>query len=406
MRSALPAAGLAGGTLLLATLLALTPAVQRWNGDIRLFEHYAGLTFAGYLGKTAFLSWYPPYSLVPLGLPLLFGTGPTYVLALAAEMSLVAGAGIALVRRFGERLDAAPWAVMVYAALALAMTVIVAWRYDIVPAITTLGAFAAVVSGWWLVAGVALGAAAGLKIYAALLVPVFILWAWRRGGVGAGGLVAVGAALTGIVAVGAYLLFPGASPFELLAFSAARPLHVESVPGSVLALLASLGAGSMSLIYDSGSFNVVTPAAGPAIDGLRVLQPILLLISLGLAAFAIVGRVQPSPRLLVSASAVVLIALLVSNRVLSPQYLIWLLPIAALAGGWLRWLLVGAIGITAIVFPWLYSGLIDGQPLPLLLIVIRNVLFAGAWVAAAASLTQISVRRGRLGERFVTGGAA
>ena len=400
------AAGLTLAILLLATVLAFTPAVQRWNGDIRLFEHYAGLTFSGYLGQTAFLSWYPPFALVPLGLPLLAGTGPMYVLALAAEMSLVAGAGLLVLRRLGERLGASSASGATYAALTLALAVIVAWRYDILPAVVSLAALAWLASGWWLLAGAAVGAAAGLKIYAAVLVPVFVLWALRRAGPGAASQVAVGAGLAGLLAIGAYLLFPGASPFELLAFTAARPLHVESLPGSLIALLGSLGIGSMSLTWDSGSFNVITPGAGPAIDALRVAQPIILVVTLTVTGLAIARRVEPSPQLLVIACAAILLALVVSNRVLSPQYMIWLIPFAALARGRLRWLLFGAMALTAIVFPWLYSALVDGQPLPLLLVVIRNALLLGAWVAAAGALASLSIGRRGIGQAVSTTGTA
>ena len=206
--------------------------------------------------------------------------------------------------------------------------------------------------------------------------------------------------------MGAYLLFPGSSPFELLAFTANRPLHVETLPGAAIALLAGLGVGTASLTYDSGSFNVIAPAAAPAIDALRIVQPLLLLGTLVISGAAIVRGEHPSPRVLVTACVASLLALIISNRVLSPQYLIWLLPFMALLAGRLRWLLVGAVALTAIVFPWLYSALIEGQPLPLLLVLLRNVLLVAAWVAAVGALGLPSVAHVRFGQPAANGGCA
>lgn len=402
MRPSLSAIALGLGVLLLAALLAITPAVQRWNGDIRLFEHYAGLTFSGHLGRTAFLSWYPPFSLVPLGLPLLAGSGPAYVFALAAEMAVVAGVGLLLLRRFGERLGAAAGAGAAYAALVLAMAVVVAWRYDIVASVAGLAALAALVSRRWTIAGVLIGISAGLKIYALLLVPLLVLWAWRYAGRTQAARMVVAVGVVGVVAVGAYLLFPGSSPFELLAFTSTRPLHVESLSGALIALVTSVGGGTVSLAYDSGSFNVVSPAAAPAIDVLRIAQPAVLAGTLFVAGLAIWRNA--AARQLVVACAAVLLALIVTNRVLSPQYLLWLLPFAALAGGWARWLLAAALTVTALIFPWFYSSLIVGDSLPLALVAARNGLLVAAWVATLGVLASPSLARAGVGRAAPTVG--
>jgi hypothetical protein len=366
--------------------VALTPAGQRWNGDVRLFEHYARLAFTGDLGRTAFLSWYPPLALGPLALPLVAGGGPGYVLAMAAEMAAAATAGWLLLATHAERLGGATRSAAAYAVLMLPMAVVVAWRYDVVPAVVSLAAVVALTSGAWLVAGVALGIAAGLKVYALVLAPLLGVWAWRAGGRRAGVRFAAGLAVVGAAALGLYLLFPGASPTELLAFTASRPVHVESLPGSLIAALASMGVGQAQLGYDAGAFNVSSPAAEAALVLLKVVQPPVLIGVVVLAGVVILRRPASRPRILLVACLAVLLSLVVTNRVISPQYLIWLFPFAALVGGWHRWLLGTAALLTAIVFPWLYSGVISLDPVPMLLILARNLVLLLAWVVSVTTL--------------------
>lgn len=392
-RPLLLALALAGGILAVSVVMATFPVVQRWSGDVRLYEHYASLALSGSIGNTPFLDWYPPLALVPLSIPLLVGTGPMYASALGAEMAMVAGAGALLLHRFGSRLGADGRAFPAYALLIVVATALFAWRYDAVPAIVVLGALVAVSTGHWAVAGAALGFATGLKLYAILLAPLFVLWAWRRGGANAGGRVAGFAVGAGVLSAAAYLLFPGASPLDLLAFTAARPLHVESVPGAAIAFLASVGIGEAHLAFGSGSFNVVGPASDTAIGVLRLMQPLLLLVAT-VAGFAAIAReIRPSEILLITASLAVLLALLISNRVLSPQYLIWLLPLVPLVGGWLRGLLMAAILLTALVFPWLYSSLVALEPVPLLLVMVRNGVLIAAFALAVRHVVAVGQRR-------------
>lgn len=396
LRPSLLAICLSFGILIVSVLLAQFPAVQRWSGDIRLFEYYAGRAFSGDLGATPFLSWYPPLSLIPLSLPLLVGTGPIYAFALGAEMAAVAGVGAGLLQRFRARIGADRRGLLVYMLLTLATTPFLAWRYDIVPAVLCFVALVGLCSGRWAIGGGALGIAAGLKLYAVLLVPLFILWAWRRGGGRAAGRAAAFVAGTGLASVAAYLLFPGASPLDLLAFTAARPLHVETLSGAAISLLASIGIGDARLTFGSGSFNVIAPASQAAIHALRIIQPLLLLATVGVGLAAITR--EASARVLTTASIAVLLALIISNRVFSPQYLIWSLPFVPLVGGWLRGLLVAAILLTAVVFPWLYSALVDLDPVPLALVVVRDAILVVAWAVATGRLLHLPRADHRAGD--------
>jgi hypothetical protein len=386
LRSGLLAVGLGIGLLLALALMAQLPAVQRWNGDVQLYEHYARLAISGRLGDSPFFDWYPPPALVPLGLPLVAGAGPAYAFAFAAEMVAIAALGVLLVSRVARSIGADERVTWLYAALVAVSAIVIAWRYDIVPAVLVLAALTATISSRWALGGVSLGIAAGLKLYAALLAPLYVLWAWRRGGSSAALRLALGVAVAGLASIATYLLFPGASPFDPLAFTAARPVQLESVAGGAIGLAASLGIGDASVSFGFGSYNLTGSAAGAAEVLLRVAQPIAVVGTLAISMVAIWRQPRPSERLLVMASLAVLLALLVTHKVLSTQYLVWILPLVPLAAGWVRGLLTVAIVLTAIVFPWLYSALVTLEALPAALVFVRNLLLVAAWVLAVGQL--------------------
>ncbi len=348
LRSGLLVIGFGLGLIVALALLAQLPAVQRWNGDVQLYEHYARLAWSGQLGDSPFFDWYPPPALVLLGLPLVAGTGPAYAFALAAEMLVVACLGILLVTRVAGRIGADERVTLLYAALVAVSAVVIAWRYDIVPAVLVLAAYTATIFSRWVLGGVSLGIAAGLKLYAAILAPLYVLWAWRHGGPRGALHLALGVAVAGLASLASYLLFPGASPFDPLAFTAARPVQLESIAGGVIGLAAALGIGDASVSFGFGSYNL----DGPAVE----------------------------------TAEAVLLALLVTHKVLSTQYLVWVLPLVPLATGWVRGLLTVAIVLTAIVFPWLYSALVTLEPVPAAVVFARNLLLIAAWVLAVGQL--------------------
>ena len=253
---------LALGAIVAMSLIALFPVAQRWAGDIRLFEQYAGMALSGNLGETPFLSWYPPLALIPLGIPLLAGGGWVYAFAFGVEMAAFASAGGLLVGAMGQAVGERLRVMTGYAALVLVATALVAWRYDIVPAVLTVAALWATTRGRWALASGLLALAAGLKLYAIVIAPLLVLQACRAGGTEAALRAGVVGGLVGAGSVAAYALFPGSSPLDLLSFTASRPLHLESVPGTVIAALAVVGAATVDIELSFGSFNVTGTETG------------------------------------------------------------------------------------------------------------------------------------------------
>jgi hypothetical protein len=208
-------------------------------------------------------------------------------------------------------------------------------------------------------------------------------------------LIALAGAI-GVALSGASLLIAGwdrlVSP---LTYQADRGLQVESVSATPAMIAWWLHPHRWHVVYAVHRAYEVT---GPGVGALLFASAVLTaLYAVGL----LVGwwRVLTSP-VPVNLEAVVWLSLasvtgfIVTGKVLSPQYLLWLLPAAA-AGlvvcGWSRRLrawcvvLLAAAGATQLVFPTYYLSVILPQPHTWLTIQIlagRNLLLVGLLVAA------------------------
>jgi hypothetical protein len=166
-----------------------------------------------------------------------------------------------------------------------------------------------------------------------------------------------------------------------------RPFQVESLVGAATALLG----GKALLIGSFGSHNVITPGWLGSIWA--VLLPLSVLICTGLAVrFA---PRQPGSRAaqteqILLWSCAVLCLMLLTSKVLSPQFFIWLVPLAAVtpSAPVRRWAVVCA-AITQVFYPILYDFLAeDGNRLVALIVVCRN---------AALTVTTVYAVRAALG---------
>ena len=142
-----------------------------------------------------------------------------------------------------------------------------------------------------------------------------------------------------------------------------RPLQIESLASAIL--LAAHHVGGLALTIDSshGSQNL----SGPLPDALGTGSSVLLaLVLVGLWVAAARGRATPDR--LIRYSAASLAAFVTLGKVLSPQFLIWLLPIVPLVRG-RRGLaasaLLGlALLLTQVWFPIRYFDLVAFETFP------------------------------------------
>jgi uncharacterized membrane protein len=228
-------------------------------------------------------------------------------------------------------------------------------RFDLWPAVLTAGALLALLNGRDRLGAGVLGAAVSAKLYPAVLVPVGLVWVWRRHGRGealrwAGVLVAVLAAI--------FLPFAALSPGGLghsFSVQLGRPLQIESLGSAVLLAAHHLFRIAATVHTDHGSQNLHMVGAG----AVAAISTVLQLLALA-AVWVLFANGPPRRERLVTACAAAVAAFVAFGKVFSPQFLIWLLPFAPLVRSRAAQALFAfSLLVTQLWFPdryWLLGG--------------------------------------------------
>ena len=278
---------------------------------------------------------YPPLPLALMLLPrLVVESLPAYRVVLGALLG-----GLFLVTCWvGARLSLATemstspervWRRMAW--LALAIGPLLCARFDLLPAALVAAALYAFVRRRDVVAGALLGLAVMTKLYPLLLLlPVLAVLlgaGLRRRALALGGATAAAA-----LAVAAPFLLTAPEPFmRAIGLYGTRPLHFESLLGALVLALQ----GPAVLVRSYGSSNVMTPVWLGRLADLSLLVVVLALAAAALRAGRTLRRASDTA----CSSAVIgwvfatLVAVLCLSKVLSPQFIIWLLPLCAVFPG-------------------------------------------------------------------------
>jgi hypothetical protein len=301
-----------------------------------------------------------------------------YRVVFAAEMALAGAVGVLLLaaglRRLGTGLADRRVALSVVALVPLLLGGVILTRFDLVPAATVAGAMLLLVSGRLRAGAFVIGIGIAVKLYPAVLVPLVGIVAWRRGGRRELASV-LGLVVAPILVV--YLPFLVAAPdgvLDSIGRQLGRPLQIESLgAGMLLAVHHSFGT-SLGWASSSGSQNLT----GTGADALAVVQGIAQVAGVVLV-WAAFSRGHASSERLVRHAAAAVVAFVALSKVLSPQFLVWLVllvPLVVAARGRAPlWLLTAACAVTAVWFPARYWELVkEFDPLASWLVLVRGVL--------------------------------
>jgi hypothetical protein len=269
----------------------------------------------------------------------------------------------------------------------------------------------------WAVSFAVLAAAVNFKLVPLVLGPVWVLGAlpadrgpdlfhWRVLGPAALRTV-VFVALVAALFAPFYLAF-GPDTLSFLTYHADRGLEVGSLYSSLLLALGT-GGPPVEVYFAHGSYNVRSPLA-PALRGFAPVVGAAALLGATIWLINRVRRLPPpepgSPRMTLAQAHPVLflrfallflVLFIATNKVFSPQYLLWLVPLACLLpfDTWADRVTIGLFlavcVLTTLVFPvYFWTDVVgvvrpDGAPieihgpttLGLALLVGRNVLFVG-----------------------------
>jgi hypothetical protein len=336
--------------------------------DTPIYERYGDAIIDGRVPYRDFGLEYPPAALPVFAIPSLFGAreegvvvGKSYRAAFEAEMIVCGGLALAFMLSVLLQLEAG--SVRLGLALGLAALAplllgsVVLSRFDLWPAALTAGALAALVAGRSRAGAAVLGVAFAAKLYPAVLVPLAVTWAWRRAGRREATLcLGVFAA----VALACFLPFLVLAPHGLwdsVVGQTGRPLQIEALGSGFLLVLHHVAGIGVTVRTGHGSQNLV--GGGP--HALAAVQTVVQLAAI-VAVWIWFARGPADRDRLVRAYAAGVCAFIAFGKVLSPQFLLWLVPLVPLvrgrrglaAGG----LLALALVLTQLWFPSRYWELV------------------------------------------------
>jgi hypothetical protein len=371
------------GLLLLSA--KLPPDLREGSNDISLYREAGESILQGEIPYRDFLIEYPPGSLPAFILPsLASATRDGFTGLFSLEMTLTLAVTLSLTALGARKLRGSrAWILpaVTFTLAALLLYPVAVTRYDALVALTLgLAVFLAAHGGRFIVLAYAsLGLGAAAKLVPALATLPLAL---TRRGIVLG--YAVFAAVLALFFV-PFALLGGRGILQSFAYQAERGLQVESLAASVLISLRSIDA----VVFEHGAFEV----RGEVVELVTSLSPLFTLVLLAVTGLVMYGEHRRIGRLRVEAfprhAAALILAFMLGSKVLSPQYMIWLLPLVPLSAGGAPGLVVCAVFVvacltTTLVFPIHYGDLlVFGYPGPELLLA-RNLLLVVLWVTLLA----------------------
>ena len=356
------------------------PALGTW-GDVHLYAQWSAAFWHGSLPYRDWNLEYPPGALLVAILP--HPSAAAFHFEFLAAALAADAVGLVLLRRTGRRVGAALW---VFAALLLGPIFLT--RLDIFVGVALVGAIVGLESKRYVLATVLVTFAGLLKLWPVLLL-VFVFVAApkpARRRVLAAVAATIGTFVLPVLAYG--------GSFRALAwtlrFQQERGLEIESVPAGMYYLRHLFG-GSLVARPEYGTYQLVAGHTAAVQTGCFV----VMIGMLGMVAWRFRNHLVPDCA--GDFTLVCVAVLLLTSKVLSPQYLVW--AVAALAVSLdkspaKKSLIVwssGAMLLTQVLYPFAYFGLVRGS-LPA---AVSSVLHAVALVGFASVACRLGAASGR-----------
>jgi uncharacterized membrane protein len=338
-----------------------------FHTDVNVYNDYAGRIVHGEVPYRDFRVEYPPLALPVFLLPALLSPAnlPIGPYRVAFETLLLA-CGFLII---GCVVMAAWWLgasrrrlILVAAATAISPLLVgplILARFDLFPALLTAAAIAAIAAERFRLGAILLALAIMAKVYPIVILPLLVIHVWRHAGRREAVICAVlSVATCGLVLLPFFVESPSGVTWAISRVFE-RPLQVESLTASVLFALRSLGVAQLQLVYSFSSMNVIGGLTSQLATAENVVLGVLLI-----AIWARYARSAATPNGLIIASAAAVAAFVAFGKVLSPQYLIWLIPLVVVLPGRAGIVAVAvlavALALTSAYYPGLYQAFLYG----------------------------------------------
>jgi hypothetical protein len=272
----------------------------------------------------------------------------------------------------------------------LAVGPLVENRFDVGVALINALVLLALVYRRLAVAALMVGVGCAFKITPIILLPlVVVLAGWNRRAVVAC-VLALGVAAVGFLP---YLFTATAGVGHVFAYQTRRPLEIESVLGLPVVVDHLLSGARLYTAFSYHSRSLVGPHSATMT---RLSAPLAILAVLGVSALLWRARaaLRARPGKVALGMLALYLAFLCTDRVLSPQYLIWLIPVAvivALDDPLLGLAVMLTAALTQLEFPVLWHHVIAFHRVDLEWLCVRNLSLLATFALAAWRLWRLGV---------------
>jgi Glycosyltransferase family 87 len=351
------------------------PDLGAASWSYRIYYDYASQAIQGQVPYRDYLVEYPILALPLFLVPRLFVSDfARYCIVFAAEMLLFDVAAIVLIaRHVAENEGAARVAGRLawYSVYCASLAPLVVGRFELAPMV-----FAFAAARWWLsgrnvLGGFTAGLGALLKVFPGLVAVPAMVWELTRLRTSrASGTVAF--LVTLAIGGAGWFLLGGSNVLDSFRYHTARGLGIESLYSGALLAWGKLAGLDVPWVIEHKAVHLV-PEWGSRLAALASpLQAVALLLVM--IQFRRRGMADG-----VRYAGAAILACLVTAKVLSPQYLVWLFPFIGALGGWTgsraRWLFLFICLTTALIYPGpAFAQILDHQAPAIFLLNVRNLL--------------------------------
>jgi len=359
--------------------------------DLALYHSIASKIVDGQVPFRDFRIEYPIFALIPILIPGLLsqlagGSFESYVCWFVLQ-NVAIGAGMALTI---ARSDPTGKALPRFLIGMLFFLPVFLFRFDPFPALLTTLAIS-YVSRKPFLSGMSLTASVAAKLYSIVLLPVLGLYYLFSPDIRKLFGAALGACCVFALIFGCVTFTRMDAASDFMHYHLLRGIQIESLAGGILLLLEQMGLTELDITHNFGAMHLETSLSGPVLQLINVAAPVCFLamtVCFGWSFYRVSTSGNIPFRQLNAAAAAQILLFILLNKVLSPQYLIWLLPFIPFCSFRASLIFTVALMLTVLIFPGHYYHLISKQLPMVVFLNIRNALLIVLFVQLVSEVVR------------------
>jgi len=359
-----------------------------WHDDtIEIYFDYSTRFLAGEFPYRDFAMEYPPMALIAFTLPHFISTNGSltlhqYSYAYLFENVLfslaISTLLLASIRYWHPEKRERIKPLALFTVLIIICAPLIPWRYDLFPALLTFLAMFFIIVNKPALAGVSIGIAVAAKLYPVITIPIFVMYLLLNKEIFSFKRFIYGGGISILTLLPFFILAPDWMT-SFLSYHQLRGFEIESTISGLLLLGKILGIGSVKVVHNFSSFNISSAHADILINWIPYITITAHLIIYASCFYWFRHEYKQRSSILPESFVVyILVSIMIfiaTNKVFSPQYIIWLIPFVPLIRFRYASILVIIALFTNLIFPSSFALLINFNPLAILLLNIRNILF-------------------------------